>query len=164
VRLTFCQLEKEHALAIIKWRYSFPYDYYNFDADTIQEDLHYLIDAKNDFWAILNLQGELEGYCSFGSDGRVTGGGYSAEALDIGMGIRPDLVGQGRGKQYAQAVIEHGAHQYRTQQLLRVTIAEFNKRAQRVWAQLGFEQVEKFIKIDSGEEFVVMTRTAQIVR
>jgi RimJ/RimL family protein N-acetyltransferase len=162
VRLTFCKIKKEHALAIIKWRYSSPYDYYNFDADAIQEDLHYLIDAKNDFWAILNLQGELEGYCSFGLDGRVPGGDYSAEALDIGMGIRPDLVGQGRGKHYAQAVIGHGTSQYRPQQL-RVTIAEFNKRAQRVWAQLGFEQVEKFIKIDNGEEFVVMTRTAQIV-
>jgi hypothetical protein len=49
VRFTFCQLEKEHALAIINWRYSSPYDYYNFDTDTIQEDLHYLIDAKNGF-------------------------------------------------------------------------------------------------------------------
>lgn len=160
--LTFCQLEKEHALAIINWCYSSPYDYYNFDADTTQEALHYLTDAKNNFWAILNLQGELQGYCSFGSDGQVPGGDYSAEALDIGMGIRPDLVGQGRGKQYAQAVVGHGINQYRAQQL-RVTIAEFNKRAQRVWTQIGFEQVEKFIKIRSGEEFVVMTRTVQIV-
>ncbi|NJL79449.1 MAG: GNAT family N-acetyltransferase [Richelia sp. RM2_1_2] len=155
------QLEKEHALAIINWRYSSPYDYYNFDAETIQEDLHYLIDPKNDFWAILNLQGELEGYCSFGSDGQVPGGDYSNEALDIGMGIRPDLVGQGRGKQYAQAVIGHGTSQYRVQQL-RVTIAQFNKRAQRVWAQLGFKQVQKFIKIGSGEEFVVFIRKVSV--
>ncbi len=158
MRLTFCKLEKEHALAIINWRYSSPYNYYNFDADTIQEDFHYLINAKNHFWAILNPQGELKGYCSFGADGQVPGGDYSAEALDIGIGIRPDLVGQGRGKQYAQAVIEHGATQYKVQQL-RVTIAEFNKRAQQVWSQLGFEQVEKFIKISSEEEFVVMTRS-----
>lgn len=162
MKLTFCKLEKEHALAIINWRYSFPYDYYNFDADTVQEDLHYLIDTKNNFWAILNLQGELEGYCSFGADGQVQGGDYSAEALDIGMGIRPDLVGQGHGKQYAQAVMEHGTSQYRVKQL-RVTIAEFNKRAQQVWAKLGFEQVEKFIKVGSGEKFVVMTCAVQIV-
>ncbi|MEA5574092.1 GNAT family N-acetyltransferase [Calothrix sp. UHCC 0171] len=154
--LTFRQLEKEYALAILNWRYTSPYDYYNFDADTVQEDLRYLLDVKNAFCAILNLQGELEGYCSFGSDGQVPGGDYSAEALDIGMGIRPDLVGQGRGKQYAQAVARYGAKQYGAQQL-RVTIAEFNKRAQRVWEQLGFEPVEKFIKIGSGEKFVVMT-------
>lgn len=155
MQLTFCQFEKEHALAIISWRYDFPYDYYNFDADTLQEDLHYLLDAKHNFWAILNRQGELEGYCSFGSDGQVPGGDYSTEALDIGMGIRPDLVGQGRGKQYAQAVVEHGRNHYGAQ-LLRVTIAEFNKRAQRVWKQLGFEPMEKFVKISSEEEFVMM--------
>ena len=155
VRFRFRQLEKEHALAILNWRYTSPYNYYNFDTDTIQEDLHYLLDSKNAFYAILNLQGELEGYCSFGSDGQVPGGEYSSEALDIGMGIRPDLVGRGNGKQYAQAVVTYGANQYRAQQL-RVTIAEFNKRAQRVWEQLGFEQVEKFVKIDSEKEFVIM--------
>ncbi|PZU95240.1 MAG: N-acetyltransferase [Leptolyngbya sp.] len=160
--LSFCQLEKEHALAIITWHYSSPYDYYNVDAHTIQEVLHYLIDAKNDFWAILNLQGELEGYCSFGSDGQGPGGDYSTEALDIGMGIRPDLVGQGRGQQYAKAVVGHGTNQYRAQQL-RVTIAEFNKRAQRIWARLGFKQVEKFTKIGNGEEFVVLTCAVQTV-
>lgn len=155
MRLTFRPLEKEHALAILSWRYTSPYDYYNFDADTIQEELCYLLDSKNAFCAILSLQGELEGYCSFGSDGQVPGGDYSAEALDIGMGIRPDLVGQGRGKQYAQAVARYGANQYGAQQL-RVTIAEFNKPAQRVWEQLGFEQVEKFVKTGCREEFVVM--------
>jgi [ribosomal protein S18]-alanine N-acetyltransferase len=103
--LIFRQFEKEHALAILNWHYIYPCDYYNFDADTIQEDLHYLLDSKNAFYAILNLQGELEGYCSFGSDGQVPGGDYSSEAIDIGMGIRPDLVGRGHGKQYAQAVV-----------------------------------------------------------
>jgi ribosomal-protein-alanine N-acetyltransferase len=155
VSFTFRQLEKEHALAILNWRYTPPYDYYNFDADTIQEDLRYLLDSKNAFCAILNLKGELEGYCSFGSDGQVPGGEYSSEALDIGMGIRPDLVGQGRGRQYAQAGVRYGTSQYGAQRL-RVTIAEFNKRAQRVWEQLGFEQVEKFVKIGSEEEFVIM--------
>ncbi|AKG22208.1 GNAT family N-acetyltransferase [Calothrix sp. 336/3] len=154
-RFKFRQIEKEDALAIFNWRYTPPYDYYNFDTDTIQEDLHYLLDSKNAFYAILNLQGELEGYCSFGSDGQVPGGDYNHEALDIGMGIRPDLVGRGHGKFYAQAVLRYGANQYRVQQL-RVTIAEFNKRAQRVWEQLGFEQVGKFVKIGSEEEFVIM--------
>lgn len=155
MRVTFCPLEKEHALAILNWRYTAPYDYYNFDADARQADLRYLVDPKNAFWAILNPQGELEGYCSFGADGQVPGGNYSVEALDIGMGIRPDLVGQGRGKQYAQAVARYGAGQYGTQQL-RVTIAAFNQRAQRVWAKLGFERVEKFAKNGDENEFVIM--------
>ena len=155
--LLFRPLVKKDALAILKWHYLPPYDYYNFNASTTQEDLCYLLDRKNAFFAFLNLQGQLEGYCSFGSDGQVRGGCYSTEALDIGMGIRPDLVGQRRGKLYAQAVVGYGLDRYAVQKL-RVTIAQFNKRAQRVWQQLGFEQVEQFVKEGTQEEFVIMTR------
>lgn len=162
MRLIFRPLEKEHGLAILNWRYTFPYDYYNFDTQTFQEDLSYLLDSQNAFWAILNWQGELEGFCSFGLDGQVYGGDYSRKALDIGMGLRPDLVGQGRGKYYAQAIVEYGLQQYGIQPL-RVTIASFNQRAQRVWEQLGFEQVERFEKIGSGAEFVVMARLGNLV-
>ncbi|MDY6785162.1 MAG: hypothetical protein SW833_21895 [Cyanobacteriota bacterium] len=31
IQLTVQRLEEEHALKIIKWCYSHPYDYYNFD-------------------------------------------------------------------------------------------------------------------------------------
>jgi [ribosomal protein S18]-alanine N-acetyltransferase len=158
MKLKFQQIEKRHILAILNWSYPSPYNCYNFDPDTIPENLDYFLDLKNNFWAILNLQDELEGYCSFGSDGQVPGGNYSMAALDIGMGIRPDLVGQGKGKHYAQAVVREGMSQYEVQQL-RVTIADFNKRAQRVWGKLGFKQVEKFIKVGSEEKFVIMAYT-----
>jgi [ribosomal protein S18]-alanine N-acetyltransferase len=157
VRFTFQPLDRDRALAILNWRYTPPYNYYNFDANTVQEDLCYLLNPENSFYGILNLQGELEGYCSFSLDGQVPGGGYEIEALDIGMGIRPDLTGQGHGKQYAQAVVKYGVNENQAQKL-RVTIAKFNQRAQRVWHKLGFEQVEEFAKIGSGEKFVIMTR------
>lgn len=154
--LTFHPLAREHALAILNWRYPPPYDFYNFDAETHQADLDYLINPQNAFYALLNQRRILEGYCSFGLDGQVPGGHYSAEALDLGMGIRPDLVGQGLGKHYAQAVARYGLNQSGAKQL-RVTIAAFNQRAQAIWIQLGFKLREKFTKTDSEEEFVVMT-------
>ncbi|PSN13715.1 N-acetyltransferase [filamentous cyanobacterium CCT1] len=155
MRFSFRRLEKEHALSILRWRYLPPYDTYNFDADTTQEDLCYLIDPKNAFYAILNVHEELEGYYSFGADGQVPGGDYCTKALDIGMGMQPDLVGQGQGKHYAQAVVKYGVNQYRTQKC-QVTIAEFNKRAQRVWEQVGLKQIGKFVKTGTEEEFVIM--------
>ncbi|MBE9075714.1 GNAT family N-acetyltransferase [Romeria aff. gracilis LEGE 07310] len=153
--LIFRPLESEQALAILCWRYPSPYDCYNFDVNNTKGDLLYLLDPNNAFYAILNLHGALEGYCSFGIDGQVPGGDYSTEALDIGMGIRPDLVGLGRGKHYAQAIARYGVCQHGAQ-VLRVTIAAFNQRAQQVWKQLGFEQVDQFVKIGSKERFVVM--------
>ena len=157
--LVFQRLNRQQAVAIHNWKYPSPYDYYNFNPETIQEDLCYLLEEKNAFLAILNQQRELEleGYCSFGIDGQVPGGCYSAEALDIGIGLRPDLVGQRRGKHYAQAVARYGANQYSLKHL-RVTIAKFNQRAQRVWQQLGFNLVDNFIKMGTEEEFVIMTR------
>ncbi|MEM9161876.1 MAG: hypothetical protein AAGC54_02250 [Cyanobacteria bacterium P01_F01_bin.4] len=72
--------EEQLALAILSWRYPAPYDVYNFDPATRQADLCYLLDPKNAFFAILNRQGELEGYCSFGTDGQVPGGNYEDRA------------------------------------------------------------------------------------
>lgn len=155
--LTFRPLEKEQILLILNWRYVPPYDCYNFDTNTIQEDLCYFLNPKNAFLAISNLQGELEGYCSFGADGQVLGGDYKGQVLDIGMGIRPDLTGQGLGQQYAEAVVKFGAERYGARKL-RVTILAFNKRAQRVWEKLGFEPIDEFTKIGSRDKFVIMTR------
>lgn len=143
---------------MLSWQYPTPYDVYNFREDSFQTNLSYLLDPQNAFFAILDHNQTLVGYCSFGADGQVPGGDYSAQALDIGMGIRPDLVGQGQGKRYALAVVRHGAQRYQTNQF-RVTIAAFNQRAQRVWQSLGFEPVEVFYKTNSREKFIVMRGT-----
>ena len=139
MKLTFQLLKEEHALAIVTWCYTPPYDCYNLAVHTVKENLYYLLDSENAFYAILNSQGELEGYCSFGLDGQVPGGDYRVAALDTGIGIRPDLTGQRRGEQYAQAVMKYGAERYGAQKL-RVSIAEFNIRAQHVWEKLEFER------------------------
>lgn len=104
---------------------------YNFDPKHRQTDLDHILNPQKAFFAILNSEGELEGFCSFGPDGQVSGGNYSEPALDIGLGIRPDLTGQGSGRHYAQAVAEYGAQCYGMNRL-RVTIATFNQRAQDV--------------------------------
>jgi [ribosomal protein S18]-alanine N-acetyltransferase len=156
VKLEFQPIERSQALAILNWHYTHPYDYYNFDPDTIHSDLTYLLDPENAFYSILSCSGELIGFCSCGLDGQVPGGDYSAKALDLGMGIRPDLVGQGLGKHYAQAVMCYLSNKYKVQNL-RVTIAAFNQRAQRVWEQLGFQQIARFTKFGSAEEFVMMS-------
>jgi ribosomal-protein-alanine N-acetyltransferase len=159
--LEFQPLEQRHALAILSWRYSPPYDFYNLEPAQYQADLDDFLNPQNNFLAILHGDGELEGFCFFGSDGRVRGGTYNEPALDIGMGIRPDLTGQGNGRRYAQAVIRY-ATQYYSPSRLRVTIASFNQRAQRVWVSLGFELVETFVKTNSNQSFVVLVRDMEV--
>jgi len=42
----------------------------------------------------------------------------------------------------------------------RVTVAEFNKRAQRVWEKAGFRPVQTFQRSGDGIPFVILAREA----
>lgn len=151
----FQPIDESSVRAILNWRYEPPYDFYNYlEGDA---NLHYLLDPQNNFYKIVDKNDELVGYCSFGQDGQVTGGDYYNEALDVGMGIRPNLTGRGKGVEYANAVLEFGEGLLKPK-AFRVTIAAFNKRALRVWQNLEFEQQQLFERSSDGMHFVVLVR------
>lgn len=143
--------------AFLTWRYAPPYDVYNLDADADDASLDYFLDPALACHALIDETDELIGFCTFGKDGQVPGGDYSADALDIGMGMRPDLTGQGHGALFRDAVIAFALHTF-APSMLRVTIADFNQRAKRLWEKAGFEQVQRFRSEFSGLEFVVLVK------
>ena len=116
-----------------------------------------MLDPQYAFHGIYGQQGQLEAFCSFGPDGQVSGGDYSTPALDIGMGIRPDLTGQGHGSAYVNAVIQFAASTYKPDRL-RVTIAGFNRRALRVWEKAGFRVTKKFQGGWGNMDFVTLIK------
>lgn len=156
ISLTFRAITANDAQTILNWCYTPPYNFYNHEPNCFETDLQYLLTPANRFYALFNQQG-LVGYCSFGADAQVLGGNYKAEALDIGVGIHPDLTGQGHGILYISAVVELAQRTF-SPKLLRFTVAQFNQRAQRVWEKAGFQQVEEFCKHQSRTIFVIMTR------
>ena len=157
---TFRPLDKISARTVIDWKYEPPYDIYNLASPDPESTLQYLLDPQNAFYGIYGHKGDLEAFCSFGPDGQVSGGNYSTPALDIGMGVRPDLTGKGRGSQYVNAVIDFAYRTYSPDQL-RVTIAAFNSRAQLVWEKAGFEVVQKFRGGWTNSDFVVMMKSTR---
>ncbi|MEO0759490.1 MAG: GNAT family N-acetyltransferase [Cyanobacteria bacterium J06648_16] len=165
MELIFKPLEQKEAIVVLGWQYPSPYDRYNFVRGNFSEDdlkkaLIDLTNPENAFFSIFGKRNTLEGVCSFGPDGQVPGGDYSKKALDIGMGLRPDLTGKGLGQQYAAAVVKFGISRYRPQQL-RVTIAAFNRRAQTVWQRLGFTPIARFTKTNGQDLFTVMTCSSE---
>ena len=154
---TIQPMDEASARAIIRWHYDAPYDLYNVPPDEADASTSYWTDPQNGCYRITNEFGELVGYCSFGLDGQVPGGDYRQEALDIGMGVRPDLTGQGQGVHFAQAVLDFAAHAFAHPQF-RVTIAAFNKRAQRVWQKLKFHPIQQFTRERDGLSFIVFVR------
>lgn len=149
-------ITEAQARLVGNWHYEPPYDIY--DIESLDEDeLAYFLAPENAFHVITDEAGNLLAFCSFGPDGQVPGGDYKAEALDIGLGVRPDLTGQGRGAWFVQTVLDFAARTF-APAMFRVTIAEFNKRAMRVWAKAGFEPVHHFKSTYSDLVFVVLVR------
>ncbi|MFZ0547518.1 MAG: GNAT family N-acetyltransferase [Candidatus Promineifilaceae bacterium] len=151
--LTFSPITEKQIKEYITWRWEPPYDIYTEDPANTAEIIDYYLDPQFQTHAITDQKGSLVGLCSFGPDGRVPGGRYLHDALDIGLAIRPDLTGKGKGHTYIQAVVAYAQQQHPP--ALRVTIAEFNRRAQRVWQKNGFVQVERFARQSDGMLFLV---------
>lgn len=154
---TFRTLDENSAHTILGWKYEPPYNMYDLASSDPEETLQYLLDPQYAFHGIYGRSSELEAFCSFGPDGQVNGGDYDTPALDIGLGVRPDLTGKGLGYQYVNAVIDFAYLTYSPDRL-RVTIAAFNRRAMRVWERAGFQVVQIFQGGWTNIDFVIMMK------
>lgn len=134
------------------WRYETPYDVYAITGHSLDETIDYFLGPDINCHVLEGEVGDLIGFITFGQDARVPGGDYSAPALDIGLGIRPDAIGQGHGSRFVRAVTEF-ATEHLDADVLRVTVAEWNTRALRVWEHAGFERGQRF---ETPEDFVAM--------
>ncbi len=145
------------------WTYEPPYDIYNMldneDREAELEDaLAYFLTTAVQCHVLVGEAGDVCAFCTFGEDGQVPGGDYRAPALDIGLGVRPDLTGQGLGQEFVTAV-SHFARKRFQPEALRVTIAAFNVRAQRVWARQGFVIQQQFTAtVGEKRPFLIMTK------
>lgn len=117
---------------VVTWRHPPPYDTY----DVLPDERATLLEPRYRYHVVLDGD-ELVGYCCFGDDGQVRGGTYREGELEVGWGMRPDLMGQGRGRAFAEAILDFAERTYRPQ-AVGLTIAEFNRRSQAVAEAQGF--------------------------
>ena len=143
-------LRRDDALDICTWRDAPPYECYNMtDADP-----DWLLEPESGFHALLAGE-QLIGFRSFGPDGQVPGWTYDDQALDTGGGLRPQLVGQGLGRQAIAAGLAFGRSQF-APQAFRVTVASFNTRALRTVEALGFQRTGQFYATGDRRSFDVL--------
>lgn len=157
MQFEFRPLDVEGIHEIITWRYEAPYDMYNISDGVEPNILALLIISTNSYYRIDDPEQGMIGFCCFGEEGRVAGGDYSQAALDMGLGVRPDLTGQGFGPLFSAALCNY-AKQLFTPDTLRVTIAAWNTRAQRVWIKTGFQELSRFKASHTIMEFIIFTR------
>ncbi len=159
MEMKFSPLDRAAVERIMTWRYPPPYDIYDIDVagSDAEATISFLLDPENAYYRIEDERGELVAFCCFGRDAQVPGGDYPRPALDIGLGVRPDLTGKGQGRRYVNGVIEYASRVLGAKQL-RVTIAAFNLRAQRVWEQAGFKKTGTFARPLDQMQFLVMEK------
>jgi ribosomal-protein-alanine N-acetyltransferase len=160
MQFEFRPLEDEGIRDIVTWEYEPPYDMYNIDHEVDINILILLIIGSRSYYRIDDPDHGLIGFCCFGDEGRVAGGDYSQEALDMGLGVRPDLTGQGLGHLFIDALCSYATVMF-APTTLRVTIAAWNKRAQRVWTKAGFQEQARFQATHTGMEFIIFTRSSE---
>jgi ribosomal-protein-alanine N-acetyltransferase len=149
-------IDEKTAQEIVAWRYPEPYQIYNISPKDAVETIAAFQEPAYQYFQIRDSDHHLVAFFNFGIDARVRGGDYSQDALDIGMGVHPALTGQGKGSHYARIVLKF-ARETLEDTVYRVTIAEFNQRARRVWEKIGFTQVQHFQRPMDGMGFNIFT-------
>src|SRR5690606_33094045 len=109
--------------------------------------------------AIVDKNEELIGFCCIGKSAQVPSGikdgVYEGEFIDIGLGMKPDLVGQGNGLEFGNFIISY-VQEKNNVLPIRLTVATFNARAIRLYEKLGFEKRSVFGNPIS--DFIIMTK------
>jgi len=95
--------------------------------------------------------GELVGYICLGAEARVPGLAAEPGVIDVGAGMRPDLVGSRIGSDFGAAVLGHIAGQV-GQSRLRAVVLSWNERSLRLCARLGFRAIGTHTCLQDGRE------------
>ena len=132
---------------IASWRY--PGRYATYDVNEVRT-------SESGYWAV-HRGDELVGSCCFGVEARVPGAFEEDGTLDVGYGMRPDLMGHGLGRDFIGAILAFAAQRFAPRRF-RVLILEWNGRSRAAARSVGFVEDGTIESIEGT--FVVMTRSA----
>ncbi|MED0970175.1 GNAT family protein [Bacillus paramycoides] len=133
--------QKEAEEIAHNWHYEGEYSFYNMEAD--QEDLAEF------------LNGEMRGNHTFSVKENDTTIGFFSfckinnRTVDMGLGMRPDITGNGLGLKFVNAGLDFSKEKYGCNYIA-LSVATFNERAIKVYKRAGFEAVGTFIQKTNG--------------
>ncbi|MFI5273318.1 MAG: GNAT family N-acetyltransferase [Ktedonobacterales bacterium] len=156
MNIQFVPLRWRDALAVARWRYPEPYAYYNGALAPMLSIVIVQIGLRATrrpvYYSVLGSAEELVGIFSFVRNGPI---------IEIGLGMRPDLTGNGDGLAFVAAGLDFARRSFRPSHF-RLDVARFNERAIRVYERSGFVPTREFERAvgDKRYAFVEMQREA----
>lgn len=133
--------QSEAVIIADTWKYPAAYDFYDMTADP--EDYQELIneEERGNHYFSVKEQGELVGFfCIFPQD---------EQSVEIGVGMKPEVTGNGFGKKFVHLVLDHVNHQFQNPEIW-LSVAQFNQRAIKVYENAGFVKVDEIQQANNG--------------
>ncbi len=142
-----------YAGEVSEWHYEAPWDFYDLASDPA--DAAEMRDPAGvaRYRAVLGDEGRLDAFWYFDRHDDV---------VEVGIGLRPDLTGRGRGEPFLRAQLDYASQQWQPA-LFRLFVAAWNERAIRLYRRLGFQEVareSRRFELVGEHEFIRMERAA----
>ena len=128
MRLTIEPASPETFAEIGAWRYEPPYDFYDGDQDPV-------LNSERYFGAV-------------GEDGTLVGFYYleeKGEAVELGLGLRPDLTGRGLGAEFFRSGLDFARSRHPGRPVI-LNVAAFNERAITVYERARFLETGRHVR------------------
>lgn len=126
------------------WHYDGEYSFYDIEAD--EEDLAEFLNPETrgtSMFAVLKKD-EIIGFFSVNK--------VATNIYDIGLGMRPDLTGDGRGLEFLNAGIDFVQSRFTPDKII-LSVATFNQRAIKVYRKVGFKDIDTFMQDTNGSTY-----------
>lgn len=160
IKMNIKSMNYDGAKEISKWIYKEPYSIYSMDeSDNCIEEL-----LDGTYFLVVDKENNIIGYYCFGESAQVPAGNKFGvynykDIVDIGLGLNPNLCGQGLGLKFLNNGLDFAKNKLSAERV-RLTVATFNQRAIKVYKHAGFEKLYSFARISEIEkiEFWVMIK------
>lgn len=123
------KMEQPEAVEIAdRWKYDGEYAFYDMTADP--EDYEEIVTPEkqgNRYFSVFDGD-DLTGFFCVEQDGA---------DVEIGLGLRPGLTGQGRGKAFLEEILRFVRENYSFEKI-KLDVVSFNQRAIKVYERAGF--------------------------
>ncbi len=166
MQFSFTVMTEENANAIQSWFYLPPYTIYNMTSEEEPNAIEVMLDSRSPHYAVRDEQNSLVGFYTYGTsahiDDTVEPGLFVEDRMvTIGLGMRPDLTGQGLGLAFVNAGLAFARKEFAPKRF-RLYVFAWNERAIRVYERAGFQRIGlRVVPHEQGDRtFVEMQREA----